>query len=342
MFRQDRCTLCGDCLVQCQWMEVGTDDAVKWMTDMIEGLDAPPVGRCITCYACNETCPEGANPFDLIAGLQEKYGKFVSQEQLSAMEDKYTFSGALSGYPKSVDRIMSTCVFGKSDAHLIQGELYDLPQVGGKPYFCWVLFSHAGGESIQKKHAAEFIDRLALTGAKEIVCFHDDCYAMLTKLAPEYGLNVPFRPLHLSEYLVEYLTANRNRIRRLNLKVAYQRPCASRFTPEKEPHIDTLFDLIGVERVSRQYDREKAMCCAGVKFMLGLGDPLPDQRKNIQDAVDHGAEAMICLCPMCMHSLRQTAADMNMPLVFLGDAARMALGELEPPRATGTQAGDAG
>ncbi len=28
---------------------------------------------------------------------------------------------------------------------------------------------------------------------------------MLAKLAPEYGIYVPFRPVHLAEYLVEFL-----------------------------------------------------------------------------------------------------------------------------------------
>jgi hypothetical protein len=43
-----------------------------------------------------------------------------------------------------------------------------------------VLFSHTGAPSIQERHAQEFVDRLAMTGAKEVVCFHDDCYTMLT------------------------------------------------------------------------------------------------------------------------------------------------------------------
>jgi Fe-S oxidoreductase len=330
MFDQERCNLCGDCLVECRWIEVDRDQAVDWMKAMIKGEQTPVVDQCITCYACNEICPEKANPFDLFARLQEESGRLLPLEQVAAQEKQFTFTGELKGVPQGQDRIMSVCVFGKTDGHLIQGELYDLPQVGGRPYFCWVLFSHIGAESVQHRHAREFVDRLALSGAKEVVCFHDDCYAMLAKLAPDYGITVPFRPVHLSEYLVERLTAGRDRLKPLNLKVAYQRPCASRFTPEKEHYIDELFKLTGVTRVTRTYDREEAMCCAGVKFMLGKGDPKPDQQENIRDAREAGAQALVCLCPMCMHSLAGTAAEEKMPLVFLGDLARMALGELEP------------
>ncbi len=326
MFNPDLCNLCGDCLTDCDWMTVDSEQAVEWMEKMMAGTHTPAVDQCITCYACNEKCPENANPFDLIATLQEKHAR-VPRESIDALEAGYEFTGTLNPTPP-VDRIMSECVFGKTDAHLLQGELYDLPRVGGRPYFCYVLFSHACAESIQRKHAKAFVDRLALSGAKEVVCFHDDCYAMLAKLAPDYGIDVPFRPIHLSEYLVEYLGSNKDRIKPLNMKIAYQRPCASRHTPEKEHFIDELFELAGVKRVERTYDRKNALCCAGVKLMLNMGDPKPDQEKNILDAKNAGATAMVMLCPICMHSLSGVAAEHNMQVIFLGDIARMALGEI--------------
>jgi Fe-S oxidoreductase len=328
MFQRDRCNLCGDCLVDCRWMDVERDQAVAWIEAMMRGERTPAVDGCITCYACNETCPQGANPFDLIADLQEKYRSLSSEESVGAQETRFTFSQEIQDYPKA-ERVLSVCVFGKTDADLIQGELYDLPRVGGKPYFCWVLFSHIGAESIQKKHAQEFVDRLAMTGAKEVVCFHDDCYAMLARLALDYGIDVPFRPVHLAEYLVSYLKANAHRIKPLDMAVAYQRPCASRHTPEKEHFIDELFDLVGVRRVARTFDREQALCCAGIKFALGKGDPRPDQEKNLRDAKDAGARAMVCLCPMCIHALSDVGREHELPLIFLGDLARMALGEKE-------------
>jgi Fe-S oxidoreductase len=329
MFKIDRCDFCGDCLTKCLWIETDKDEAALWIKDMMAGLHTPVVDQCITCYACNEICPKQANPFDLIAGLQEKYQR-VPKAQIEETEARLSFSGELRNLPKA-DRIMSTCVFGKTDSHLIQGELYALPQITGKPFFCWILLGHMGAESVQHRHAREFVDRLAATGAKEIVCFHDDCYAMLAAVAPEYGIHVPFKPIHLSEYLVEYLTAHKNRIKPLNMKMAYQRPCASRLTPQKEHFIDELFELCGVTRVERTYDRKNAMCCAAVKMMLGMDDPRPDQKKNIADAKTAGAQAMVCLCPMCIHSLHAVAAANAMPLIFLGDLAQMAIGELTPP-----------
>jgi Fe-S oxidoreductase len=225
MFKAELCDLCGDCLVKCQWMKVEKPQAVEWMKSMMAGQQTPVLHQCITCYACNETCPRKAKPFDLIAQLQEKYHVFASQEIAAAEEARYAFTKPLTNYPRA-ERVMTTCAFEKTHAHLTQGEIYDLPRVGGKPYFCWMLFSHWGAESIQRKHAQEMVDRLALTGAKEIVCLHDDCYAMLAKLAPEYGIEVPFRPVHLSEYLVTRLRQDRHRIKPLNRRL----PTALRLT----------------------------------------------------------------------------------------------------------------
>lgn len=330
MFKADLCDLCGDCLVKCQWIKADKAQAVEWMKSMMAGQRTPALHQCITCYACNEICPQKANPFDLMAQLQEQYDVFASKETAKIQEAGYAFTKPLTNYPRG-ERVMTACLFEKTHPHLMQGELYNLPRVGGKPYFCWLLFGHWGVESIQRQHAQEMVERLALTGAREIVCFHDDCYAMLAKLAPEYGVEVPFRPVHLSEYMVMYLRQNRRRIKPLNIDIAYQRPCASRHTPEKEHFVDELFDLAGVKRVHRAYDRESAMCCANIKLLLGNGDPRPDQEKNIIDAKQNGAQAMVCLCPMCLDGLAAAAGAHQLPLVFLGDIARMTLGEISLP-----------
>lgn len=330
MFKADLCDLCGDCLVRCQWIEADREQSVEWMKALMAGRDTPVLRQCITCFACNEYCPQGANPFDLIAELQEKYDVFKSKEAAQLQEAAYAFNKPLTNYPQA-EKVMSVCVFEKTHPQLMQGELYNLPRASGKPYFCWMLFGHWGIESIQKKHAQEMVDRLVLTGAREIVCFHDDCYAMLSTIAPGYGIKVPFRPVHLSEYLVGYLRENRERIKPLNISIAYQRPCASRYTPAKEHFIDELFELAGVKRVRRDYDREEALCCASIKLLLGNGDCVKDQERNIQDARQKGAQAMVCLCPGCMDNMGGVSITQGMPMIFLGDIARMALGEISPP-----------
>ena len=70
-----------------------------------------------------------------------------------------------------------------------------------------------------------------------MVCFHDDCYTLLTALAREYGLKVPFRPIHIFEYLYRGMLKRKDRIRKIPLKAACQSPCASRYTQGKDIYL---------------------------------------------------------------------------------------------------------
>jgi Fe-S oxidoreductase len=331
MFTPDLCIQCGDCLVECQWMDVERSQAIEWQKQMIKGEATPVLEQCITCVACNEICPQGADPFDLHLDLQEKYRSLVSEEMVMATSNHYLFTGEIKEVPKA-KRVLATCTYENAEPDLITGDMYDLPRVGGKPYFCWGLFSHMGGGSVQKQNAQTFVNRLAATGAEEVVCFHVDCYSMLAKVIPDFGIDVPFQPIHLAQYLVEYLHTHAEKVRPLNVKIAYQRPCASRYTPDKEPFIDEVFRLTGAERVERKFDRKKALCCTSVKLLYNMGDATPDIEKNILDAKASGAEAMVYFCPVCKSMLEAPAQKHGLPLIFLGDIVRMAIGEIDPPK----------
>ncbi len=100
---------------------------------------------------------------------------------------------------------------------------------------------------------------------------------------------------------------------------------------DKAHSINAFFELCGVTRLARTYDRKNAMGCAAVKMMLSMGAPRADHEKNIPAAKSVGAQAMVCLCPMRMHSIYAVAQEQNFPLIFLGDVERMALGDLTPP-----------
>ena len=113
MFKQDLCNRCGDCLSGCQWVDIDSKTAVEWMEKMIQGKHSPILDKCITCYACNELCPEDAYPFDLIASLQEKYHTLFPQDKIEAREKRFVYTGDV--LPTKVDRIISLCVFKESD-----------------------------------------------------------------------------------------------------------------------------------------------------------------------------------------------------------------------------------
>ena len=331
MFDASKCDQCGDCFVQCQYLDYSRERAVKEIQSLKRGEEAEILRRCITCMACNEYCPNGANPYDLISALQEdKEIRLVSRKTVEVIENSLTSveNSTIDGDPDKP--ALNLCVMGHAyPKEMTKSKLFDgLTLVKGGDYFSRIVYLHAGMESRVRAHARTYIDNLAKLNKHEIIFVHDDCYTMAVKKAPEYGIAVPFKPVHIVEYMVDYLKRHKNSIGRLEKRIAYQRPCISRYTPEKEPFLDEFFDLIGVERTARRYDRKNALCCS-----FGLRETAPERgseiiQRNLNDAIEHGADAMVFLCPGCYWLLSSACEKRGLSSIFITDLCRMALGEI--------------
>lgn len=309
MFDAEKCDLCGDCLVRCPYVEYDRDEAVSQFRDLMEGGTPPIVGECVTCLACNQYCEKGANPFDLILSRQEETGILQIPEQNTALFRNLPNapSEVIPGEPGKP--ALSLCSVGDMLPGLFDGPLFEgLPVLKGGDYFCNVGWVHLGYETPVRDGAPGVISKLAASGAGEIIFYHDDCYALVASMAADYGVEVPFRSVHIIEYLLERARERKDEIKPLGLKVAYQQPCASRYTPWKDAQLDELFRLIGVERVAREYDRMDAICCGSPLMPRDRDRAMGIKERNITDAVEHGAQAMAYLCPLCVLNLRKPAS----------------------------------
>jgi Fe-S oxidoreductase len=331
MFYKEKCTLCGECLMKCPYLAYTEEKAKKEFKKLIDGEPTPVTSDCITCAACNMICPEGANPFDLINDRQEETGTFelTKQAQMTLGMGSRLRSKVIEGEPGKP--VMNLCVMGDLHPGVIEGQLFEgLTLLKGSDYFCYFGLIHAGTPSVVKDNAQTFVDNLAKTGAKEIICYHDDCYSMLANKVKEYGIALPFKPIHIIEYLRDYVKEHENQIKKLGMKIAYQQPCASRYTFEKDKILDELFQLIGAERVSRKYDREDALCCGNAQAgMVNVSKEVEVEwrMKNIMDAKEAGAKAMVFLCPVCVLGLRGRSKAQGLEPYLLSNLVRLALGE---------------
>ena len=328
MWDASKCNLCGDCLVKCLYVDYGKDKAVAEIEALMEGKEAEILSKCVTCCACREYCPTGADPYDLILRAQERAGAFPVGEDAVAFFDRICeIPGEV--IPGDPDKpVLSLCVMesqipeGAMDGQLFEG----MTVVKGGEYFCLIGYVHVGKESPIEKNAQRFIDKMASLG-KDIVFLHDDCYAMVHAKVKDYGIAVPFNYMHIFEYLRNYLRDHQSTINKLGKKVAYQGPCASRYTPEKDALLDEIFELIGVERPPREYERETALCCTGAIIRVFPELAQEVQAKNVDDAIECGADAIITLCPMCDRVLRRPTSQRGLKKIFITDLCRMALGE---------------
>ncbi|MGC8603438.1 MAG: heterodisulfide reductase-related iron-sulfur binding cluster [Desulfomonilaceae bacterium] len=328
MWIASKCNLCGDCLKRCLYVDYDQGKAVAEIEALMQGKEAEILHKCVTCCACREYCPTGADPYDLILKAQEKFKAFpLTAKGSDPMKPAFEIpSEVITG---DTDKpVLSLCVMEKQIPEgALDGKLFEgLTVVKGADYFCLIGYVHACQESPIAKGARKFIENLADLG-KDIIFLHDDCYAMAHVKVKDYGITVPFRYMHIFEYLRNYLRDHPNSITKLGKRVAYQRPCASRYTPEKDVLLDEIFDLIGVERPPRKYERETALCCTGPIIHVFPQLAQDVQARNIDDAIKCGAEALITLCPVCDRILRRPTAARGLTKIFITDLCRMALGE---------------
>jgi Fe-S oxidoreductase len=331
-FDEDLCRTCPtyDCLVKCQYTDLDTDEAKVEMTKIIKGEDSSVLQDCVTCYGCEEYCKRGNHPFYLITDMREQKGILTSPR---AITRQWINIGEPRGKYQLGDIKAEVLSFGFMPEllELVQGRLFDdvMPSyVFGQEFFCNVVYIHFANTSIIKERLPLVIDNFRKLGVQEVICMHDECYGSFASLAPAYGIEVPFKPIHYFEYLFKRLKELAQEIRPLRIKVAYQRPCSSRLSPEKHHFVEDIMDLIGVDLVERTYQGENALCCGDVLGMIFGYDLRNDvQKRNIDDMVEYGAEYCVFNCPACQNALAIKVAKKGIKPIHIIDLCRMALGE---------------
>jgi len=328
MFERERCDFCGDCLVLCPYSDYSREEAVEEFGRLVEGELVPAVSACVTCIACNQFCEKGANPFDLLLETQEHTGALAIPEANTELFRNLP-NAPSEVIPGDPDRpALSLCSVGDLVPGLFGGPLFEgMTVLKGGDYFCGVGWVHLGRETPLRENAPRVVANLAASGAGEIVFYHDDCYSLFAAMASGYGVEVPFRPVHVIEYLLSMVKERSGEVGRLDIKVAYQQPCASRYTPFKDEWLDELFSLIGVQRVVREHDRIGALCCGSPVMPRDRERAMLIKQRNIDDAVAHGAAAMAYLCPLCVLNLRKVASGAGLDNYHIIELVELALGD---------------
>jgi Fe-S oxidoreductase len=322
-----------DCLVKCRYMRLDLKSAKEERLRLIRGESSKALKDCITCYACEEYCPYGNHPFYLLVDRQEQSGVWPVPIPLTKQQIKMMAPKGRITLEKVHAPVLNMCYFPMLKGS-IQGKLFDgISTIVGSDIFCNIMWLHFAKNSTIRERLPQIIDNiwqyyLKDSGIDELICYHDECYGTYTQLAPAFGIDVPFKSIHLFEFLTKRLEELRDQIRPLGMKVAYQRPCSNRLVPETQRWVDEIFKLIGVHRVEREYDRENALCCGGI-LRLQQRDELADDMldRNLNDMLAAGANVCVFNCPACFFTMGQAAAERGLMPMLMSDLCRVALGE---------------
>ena len=338
-FDEQKCLKCPTqaCLTKCRYIEIDRDSARNEILRIARGEDSFVLHDCVTCYACEEYCPMNNHPFYLIVQKQEEL-------DIPPLPRPLIRRGINMGLPfrgePAIKEINGKALLMAAFADhmfLIQGRLFEgLPVISGDPrkmfhYFCQLMYLHYARESVINERLPKTIDTIIGHKATEVVCFHDECYGTYNSYCPAMGIDVPFRTIHFFEFLYNRLLELKDLIRPLNLRVAYQRPCSSRLSPDKHHFVYDIFKLIGAEAAPRKYADENALCCGGaIEGQRREGSrkrALELRRLNISDMKDAGAEVCVFNCPACYHTMGDLVLKEGIKPVYMSDLCRLAIGE---------------
>ena len=335
-FDPDICTSCEtiDCLMKCQYIDFrGLKDARTERMTINAGEHSRVLDECLTCYACQEYCPYDNNPFYFLVDRQEALGILpapvpIVKEQLKMMAPKGRITSQIVAAP-----VVNMCAFPMLTG-CIRGTLFEGASViVGTDIFCNIMWLHFAKNSTIRERVPQMIGNimdyyLKPAGLTEMICFHDECYGTYTSVADAYGIDVPFTPVHLFDFINRRLDDLADRVRPLGLTIAYQRPCSNRLIPETDAMLDAIFEKIGVNRATRTYDRENTLCCGGVPRAQQRDDEADALvEKNIADMLEAGAKYCVFNCPFCMATLAEDVAEKGLMPILVSDLVLMALGE---------------
>ncbi len=308
-FNLARCNFCGVCLERCHYTSYTREEGAEEVRKLVAGSPAKITTQCVSCYACNGYCPTGANPSDLLLRRMDEQGfkvtpafRFIIAHSDDPATHPTTVIPGESGKP-----IIHTCSFHDLIPHYYEGPMFEgVTFIHGADFTSRLYWEHTAQVAMFKDFLPQKIENITrIAGGREVVCLHDDCYAAYTTKAMEWNMDVPFKPVHHAEYALRFLKEHRLQVRKLNLKVAYQLPCASAYTPWQNEWIDEILHLIGCERVKRTYDYDNQICCGTmVAQVQGIEAAAEVKKANIADARASDADVVALQCPLCALNMR--------------------------------------
>jgi Fe-S oxidoreductase len=310
----------------------GHKEAHAEIMKIIRGKDSRVLHECVTCYACEEYCKRGNHPYYLICERREEKDMLTAPRPITNQWINMTQMQGKCMVGDVKDKALSCCYIPELGA-LGTGEIFrDVAMAGafGAEFMCPAVHTHFAKMSVIKERLPVVIDNFRRLGVKEVICLHDECYGTFTSIASAYGMEVSFKPVYYMDFLLKSMKELKSKIKPLDIKVAYQRPCSNRLIPDKLPVVKKILNLIGVKMPKRTYQDENCLCCGEVIRSVA-GYKLADdvQKRNIDDMLETGAEYCMFNCPACQTALSEKVSKRGLKPIHIIDLCKMAIGEKE-------------
>jgi len=350
VFREDKCTRCGECLTRCQYMDVTRRRAIDEVGRMIDGRPTRVVhDKCISCYACNAFCPEDANPYQLILerwdkryrdkGLPVRAAYLMPYNRPNYREDAEP--GMSAREQETLDKWRSAPAEGEvlypgcnllTVPYLYGLKVFDeLPVSGDWSLCCGEPYYRGGMNEAVEKIAAGLTDYYADKKIDKMYFVCPACMNMFRNVLPEqFGARLDFECEYIVTWLLDKLDAGEIEIKRpLDREVTLHDSCHARVLGDEVMEANReLLRRLGLKVVEMKRHHEEGLCCG---IAAGLNRFMPHDimlasRRELKEGEGTGVSEMGIYCGGCYimlnianHALRSRLKLMHV-LEFLAEA----------------------
>ena len=350
-FREDRCDRCGICFRDCPVLDLSPAQAQLDIEALIAGdVEHSRAFRyCTTCNLCDATCPQQADPYELLLerfhgegqarGLPRIARMVVPTEPGNLWTGVHTLmeSGELSlldrwrlALSERHDEILLTGFYTNLVPYLGQATVLDplRPHIAGSEGL-W----GCGGDTHKMgliDHTGQIVPLLQRVfeemGVRKIWCFMSAEATMLQEVLPRrYGARFDLEISTLDEWLLGRLQRGEIRVVEPQTgRLTVHDNCMSRYSGGLQDTVRDIVEACGGDRVEMEHCRGETLCCgwaATIPTLFGQGSDNPRRslmymmsslQRRLDEAHSAGAEAIVASCPACYLFL-------NLAAVLAGD-----------------------
>jgi Fe-S oxidoreductase len=290
---------------------------------------------CASCGACNKICPvqiplsdrwedlkewlfhEGYAPLknhkpllDRVTANKNPYNeppvnrdKWVPKEvTLSTEPEILYFVGCTESYRRQEIASATVKILNKADIKFTI--LGTMEQCCGSP-----LLRTGQSDIVKQDLIPQNIEMMEKVGVSEVVTACAGCHQTLTNDYPKVAGPLPFKVLHISQYINRLLQEDKLEFKKnldKEIKVTYHDPChLGRHTGVFEAPRKVLTSIPGVKFEEMPRNRMGSRCCgAGGGFKIAFNDKATIiGSKRVSEAIETQAESIITTCPFCKTNL---------------------------------------
>jgi heterodisulfide reductase subunit D len=204
----------------------------------------------------------------------------------------------------------------------------DFTVLGGEEWCCGFPLLGAGKPEEVEEIKAHNLEKVANTGAKEVVFACPSCFHTWQHT---YGANV--EQLHASQLLHRMVTGGQLKFKETKLKVTYHDPCdLGRNSGVYDEPREVINAIPGVELVELPTNKGLSICCGGGGNVEMVDPDLSAAiAQNKLDAIKStGADAVISSCQQCLRTIQTRATrsgEKDLKVMDLTELVHMALAD---------------